>query len=774
MNGNRQLTRFEYLILLLAILCQVAGAQTSTLDRPFEPVMLTGSTIAQAIGWPFDELAVCRYDASTQTWQRIAAQFDDVGSDESYFSENDGILDANDELVLMAGDAGDQAPAEHWIDDIESAFWPRLEIAVSNSTDPSQIGWVYLYRSSALAGQSTVDYVGWDGSAVSAAGYDLAHNGRPFLQQAAVTAANGGSGVDFIDREKIRVAGQLLGAPYVLTEDQLALSAEHYKDGPVRVLREMTVSLGTTTLMTEKAISERYYPYSSVTGGSIGTISTSYGVTYLRQSLDLNATASGMLFYSAGNTAVTIDGVADGGVQTTLPSSGLVWSAVTGAPGSMVQFVDLPALGNPQQLYYRDDAVGGVSDPVSAGGDTGDLISYGDIGVSFVDPSVGTYALGYTRYFLPANLSQSEILDQVQNRLEPLTPSTTEQLVQENGQIASRIVNARIESGHFLWDVEINRLNDWSITPVALADLQVSFVYNPLGFSSPIATIVDRAPFLVANANYSLSVHYSTVGANTVRVTWDPQGGGSDYFPPLNTWEPLLTLSLPIADPGQSADLFWDGVDTGFMHTGGQLLQSDLSGSGDIPLPIELLSFTAAPVAEGVLLEWSTASETENLGFWINRSRSVDGPFVRLNDGWVQGAGNSLQTRRYSLLDSENLVSGNTYYYQLVDVRFDGVRTAHPVCEVVFQSPQSFALEQNYPNPFNPQTTIAYQLAQDVQVSLIVHDLLGREVAVLVDDYQPAGNHSVIWQADSQPSGIYFYRLAAGEFTSVRRMVLRK
>ncbi len=88
--------------------------------------------------------------------------------------------------------------------------------------------------------------------------------------------------------------------------------------------------------------------------------------------------------------------------------------------------------------------------------------------------------------------------------------------------------------------------------------------------------------------------------------------------------------------------------------------------------------------------------------------------------------------------------------------------------------PQKFQLEQNYPNPFNPTTTIGYQLPALSDVAMKVYDVLGREVATLVDGRQTAGSHVVEFSADKLPSGIYFYSITAGAFHQARKMVLLK
>ena len=88
--------------------------------------------------------------------------------------------------------------------------------------------------------------------------------------------------------------------------------------------------------------------------------------------------------------------------------------------------------------------------------------------------------------------------------------------------------------------------------------------------------------------------------------------------------------------------------------------------------------------------------------------------------------------------------------------------------------PSAFALRGNYPNPFNPTTMISYELPENVFVSLKVYDVLGREVASLINDVQAAGSYDVRFDASNLPSGMYFYRLQAGSFSASKKLMLVK
>jgi len=96
------------------------------------------------------------------------------------------------------------------------------------------------------------------------------------------------------------------------------------------------------------------------------------------------------------------------------------------------------------------------------------------------------------------------------------------------------------------------------------------------------------------------------------------------------------------------------------------------------------------------------------------------------------------------------------------------------VGEGISNTPEKYSLSQNYPNPFNPSTTIEYQIPEMVNVNLVVYDILGRKVKTLVNEIQNAGNYKVTFNAEGIASGIYFYKLTAGNFTNIKKVVYIK
>jgi photosystem II stability/assembly factor-like uncharacterized protein len=184
--------------------------------------------------------------------------------------------------------------------------------------------------------------------------------------------------------------------------------------------------------------------------------------------------------------------------------------------------------------------------------------------------------------------------------------------------------------------------------------------------------------------------------------------------------------------------------------------------------PVELTSFTASPNSNNVVLSWTTATETNNKGFGIERSTNQG--YISL--GFVQGQGTSTQPHSYSFVD--NKVPPGTYTYRLKQVDYDGSYAYSPEVTVTLTGPTTYALEQNYPNPFNPTTTIKYSIPQTSEVSLKVYNLLGQEVATLVRDSQGPGNYTLRYDCQRLSAGVYLYRLTAGTFNQTKKMILMK
>lgn len=186
-------------------------------------------------------------------------------------------------------------------------------------------------------------------------------------------------------------------------------------------------------------------------------------------------------------------------------------------------------------------------------------------------------------------------------------------------------------------------------------------------------------------------------------------------------------------------------------------------------IPVELSSFTASASGGNVVLNWTTATETNNNGFEVER-KAVSGQYQKA--GYVPGFGTTTSPKSYSYSD-DNVAAGN-YTYRLKQIDLDGTYKYSNEVEVVVIVPAKFSLEQNYPNPFNPSTLIKYSIPQDQQVKLNVYNLLGENVMTLVNLFQKAGQHEVNFNASNLASGVYFYKLEAGTQVSIKKMILMK
>jgi hypothetical protein len=220
-------------------------------------------------------------------------------------------------------------------------------------------------------------------------------------------------------------------------------------------------------------------------------------------------------------------------------------------------------------------------------------------------------------------------------------------------------------------------------------------------------------------------------------------------------------------------------------------------------VPVELISFTAKVEENKVKLSWQTATELNNYGFEIEK-RCLTPTLSEgegLSDwnkvGFISGVGNSSSIQNYSFVDNSDDMFGK-YSYRLKQIDMDGSYKYSDEVELEIH-PVNFSLKQNYPNPFNPSTKISWQSPVSSWQTLKVYDVLGNEVATLVDEYKPAGNYEVGFYSYSDESasggqnlsngvssrggyasGVYFYQLRIGNpedgtsFIYTKKMILTK
>jgi hypothetical protein len=298
------------------------------------------------------------------------------------------------------------------------------------------------------------------------------------------------------------------------------------------------------------------------------------------------------------------------------------------------------------------------------------------------------------------------------------------------------------------------------------------------------------APFVVAgNPNrdeYAFDAEFYTNGFDLVYYSDSAQAGsgtnesdiiyhvevsyGSSTFsspervsenPP--EYSPFYSTSVvPMRYSGDDVAALWVGV----SGSGKKLFWDKLSAI----IPVELTSFTASVSGNDVLLNWTTATETNNSGFAVERSQT-ESEWIEI--GFVPAFGTTTEPGTYSYKDAG--LSTGIYFYRLKQIDYNGTFTYYALgSSVEISTPEVFDLAQNYPNPFNPATKIEYSVAEATDVQLVIYNSIGQEVKVLVNEMQQPGRYTVSFDASELSSGIYLYKLVAGEFVSVKKMTLIK
>ncbi|NUQ82276.1 MAG: T9SS type A sorting domain-containing protein [Bacteroidetes bacterium] len=219
----------------------------------------------------------------------------------------------------------------------------------------------------------------------------------------------------------------------------------------------------------------------------------------------------------------------------------------------------------------------------------------------------------------------------------------------------------------------------------------------------------------------------------------------------LNSYK--FTISCQNATPGNGFDLFavyYNRLDSSWTS-----------------VPVELFSFRHESDFGQVKLIWSTKTESDNFGFEIQKSENQ---LSWMKVGFVEGKGNTSVQQDYNFIDSKPSLKA---YYRLKQMDTNGEFSYSDILEVS-TVPTAFSLLQNYPNPFNPLTTISFTIPAASRVEILVYDITGAVVGKVTDAFYPAGYHKASFSATSLASGIYYYRMKAGNSVKTQKMVVLK
>lgn len=374
----------------------------------------------------------------------------------------------------------------------------------------------------------------------------------------------------------------------------------------------------------------------------------------------------------------------------------------------------------------------------------------------------------------------------------------------------------------FAADLNDDGYFDLAISNSANAEVSVLINDGDGTFASPVGYAVYAATYRVAGGDLDGDGDIDLVAASSDRISV-LLNDGDGTFAPYSGYASLGTVSsvfvfdydddgdLDVAtgrvndnyvtlltNSGAGAFVLGQSIQTG--EAPNHVFAADLDGDGDMDMAVTnrdddnisviknigsgtYTSQVTYPVGDGPVMVWAVDLDADGDMDLATSNYNSDDATVLINDGTGvfshggdYGAGNGPFGIFSADFDENNNMdlavvnlAGNT-----VSVLLNEIQT---VDDELDELPTATALYQNYPNPFNPATQIRYALKQDSDVKLAVYDVLGRQIAVLVDGKQTAGNRSVTWngvdgEGTQVSSGVYFYRLVAGDFVQTRKMVL--
>ena len=327
--------------------------EPKTLDRDLEPVVVRGHNVVSLIGAPLEQLFVYTYTGSGWGGQ-IPFQVDEKDGGSDYLTTGDGDLDGNDEIAFMVKDLGDRAPDSEPLTATLTISDTWYEIEAIDPISPTKKGWAYLVRSSALTPTFSDDYVEYVTATqrITTSQYELGFATAapsPFfgLNHLALQA----SGIDILDRSKLRVGLSVFGLPAIFTEEDLTNpSTVLIKDGPVRalILQTANASIAGQQETIYKAYAQMLQGVANVDFSGAGV-----AVSSVRTSIDLLSTVpSTTIFYNANTAGVPIDGGEDLVAETPFSN----WFQISHPSGRFIQVGDPSPAGGTAHNFYQDNS----------------------------------------------------------------------------------------------------------------------------------------------------------------------------------------------------------------------------------------------------------------------------------------------------------------------------------------------------------------------------------------------------------------------------------
>ena len=467
------------------------------------------------------------------------------------------------------------------------------------------------------------------------------------------------------------------------------------------------------------------------------------------------------------------------GATLTLTASGPATATVTASDGTTttdpvtITFVEMriPALDAVVSMDMMDDGM--LSASAGAGEEIGIEVFAGDVegglgGASIVftvDPPSAAMITGFDP-FVPAEGAGMDVLDISGNMVDVGAPQAV--MLPNGGFLGTLRLETGAEVVPFTVGIESFR--------AVLASGEETMLMIPAPVLYNHSPDLDVSPGLIVTiprgdvATVTITPVRFPDGATITYTVEQVSGVGDDPISTFDHSEANGVLTLTVA---------------GYVSTVVKVTATDGTTTVektvqfDEQVPIELSSFVGSVIEDRVVLNWATASQTNNAGFRV--LRSTDGETYEAVSELIAGAGTTDQLMDYAFEDT-SLPAAEIIYYVLEQIDLDGsVNRSNPI-EVLlgarFTLPKEFS-SAVYPNPFNPRTTISYDLPADTTVSIVIYDAIGQEIRHLVSQHYTAGRYSVQWDAKdfmgrSVGSGVYIAKIKAGTNTAIQKMLLLK
>jgi hypothetical protein len=305
----------------------------------------------------------------------------------------------------------------------------------------------------------------------------------------------------------------------------------------------------------------------------------------------------------------------------------------------------------------------------------------------------------------------------------------------------------------------------------------ISVTQSELSGTTPI-TITDNATIFNKRSN----THWTVLSGNGLIANTVQLRVQASAMPGILDVSDLTMMGASDAAAGSFSPSTIGTTPSDYQVNRSMTDQSVLSGTyyigvtADSPLPVSLMSFHAGVKNGAVLLQWNTATETNNYGFEVERNAEKTSDALS-DQGWTtigfaNGHGTTNAPQSYNFAD---IHATGAYAYRLKQIDRDGRFTYSKEIEASISAPAVFALSQNYPNPFNPSTDISFTVPSDGLVTLKIYNAIGQEVATLFSGEAKAGTYNQVqFNASGLASGLYFSRLEYDGKMQSKKMTLLK